>query len=192
MKLARAMFGGLCLFFGFACSSPAPDPSRGAVSALVGPNNSGSQCIMIGPVLEIPNDGTPGDVNHEVTCTPGPGCDPTASMAEDGKNSASIQCSVKQSGNNYSVSVSASLPGVMSFSGSGVLTSTGGTNFHVFLTNAAQARSGSDGTCTITVKSISPGKVLATYSCPNFDVPNIAGSPGCIVTGGFVFDRCDS
>lgn len=192
MKLALVVPGGISLLLGFACSSPAPEPARAAASAAIGPNGSASQCVMTGPTQEIPGTALNGEVTHQVTCDPSQaGCNPTAIMMEDGKGGATVQCTVKPSGSGFDVTLNADAPGIMSFSGSGVLTTGTSTNFHVFVTNHVKANTGSDSTCSVVAKSIGAGKVLATYDCLKFDVGGIAGDPGCHATGGFVFDRCD-
>lgn len=192
MTPARALLG-TCLLLTIGCGSPPPDPQRAGVSLTIASNGSGSTCVPATSMLEIPGGLTSGAVHSSLTCDlSSPTCDPTLSLAEDGKGGVSVNCGVVDAGGgSFSLNLAVDAPGLFQWNATGTVTPSGGQNFHIGVVNHKEPGPSASDTCTVTTRALEPGNVIATYDCPAYDTPGLGQTPGCRAYGAFLFDRCD-
>jgi len=119
-------------------------------------------------------------------------CTPTKKVAIDG-DGADVSCSVRKSGDGYSLSGSLVDEDVgfnLSFQTLSPIAETGGT-----ITVSGQKAFGEmvlkDNTCTLTILAMDKGSIWGTYNCPNMG-EDAAPQPICTATGSFAFENCDS
>ncbi len=168
-----------------AASGPTSGPAQGASRLVL--NAVGTACTVNGiTAFSIPVDGSTSSST-------------VGTQIIDGVDDDTVDCSVKQNGNGFS------LIGTLQ-SADGVVFAVGATNIRAPNGGGAYQATGHvshyapntktmRGTgCTITVNplqgaQVGPGKIWADFDCPGFNQPTPGGAT-CAATGTFIFANC--